>query len=243
MGVARRIAELYQIKVNALLDRAEDPRELLDYSYEQQQEFLRRMRSAVADVAASRQRAQRQEAELRRTADQLRSQAEQAVAAGKDDLGRDALRLRAETAAHADDIAGEQAALSAEEERLSDAARRLEARIDAFRYRKEALKAAYTAARAAAMGTPLGDAGDVTEATRRAEDQTAALQARAQALGHQIRTGGAEAIPLWDADRIQEQLDAVTGEAAAEEDLARIRERLASTSEEPPPGEPGGDAR
>jgi phage shock protein A len=33
MGIARRIAELYQVKVNVLLDRAEDPREMLDYSY------------------------------------------------------------------------------------------------------------------------------------------------------------------------------------------------------------------
>jgi phage shock protein A len=32
MGAARRIAELYRAKVNALLDRAEDPREMFDYS-------------------------------------------------------------------------------------------------------------------------------------------------------------------------------------------------------------------
>jgi phage shock protein A len=243
VGTARRIAELYQVKVNALLDRVEDPREMLDYSYAQQQEFLRRMRAAVADVAASRRRAEMQEAELRRTADRLRSQAEQAVAAGKEDLGRDALRLRAQTVAHAEDVAGEQAGLRAEEERLSDAARRLEARIEVFRYRKEALKADYTAARATAMGMPLGDAGDVTEATRRAEDQTAALQARAEALGHQIRTGAAETVPRWEADRVQEQPDAIAREAAVEEDLARIRERLASTSEGPPPGEPGEDDR
>jgi len=82
MGIARRIAELYQVKVNALLDRAEDPREMLDYSYTQQQEFLRRMRAAVADVAAGRNRARAQEDGLRRAADRLRVHAEQAVAAG-----------------------------------------------------------------------------------------------------------------------------------------------------------------
>ena len=41
MGVAHRIAELFQAKVNALLDRAEDPSEMLGYSYRQQQEILR----------------------------------------------------------------------------------------------------------------------------------------------------------------------------------------------------------
>ena len=76
MGIARRIAELYQAKVNALLDRAEDPREMLDYTYSRQQEFLRAMRSAIADVAASRNRAKAQETELRRAAGRLRAQAE-----------------------------------------------------------------------------------------------------------------------------------------------------------------------
>src|SRR6516225_5832045 len=185
MGIARRIAELYQVKVNALLDRAEDPREMLDYSYTQQQEFLRRMRSAVADVAAGRDRARAQEDGLRRAADRLRVQAEQAVAAGQEDLGRDALAHRAEMIAHADDLAAEQAALRVEEERLAEETRRLEARFEVFRCRKEALKAAYTGVEAAAAGAPadsLATVADVVEAARRAEDKTAALQARAAAL-------------------------------------------------------------
>lgn len=229
MGIARRIAELYEVKVNALLDRAEDPRELLDYSYAQQRDFLRRMHGAVADVAASRNRAGMQESELRRSADRLRDQAEQAVRAGKDELGRDALRLRAETMAHADDLAAEQSQLREEQERLKAAAQRLEGRVEAFRYRKEALKAAYTAAEATAAarsGAAFADASEVAEATRRAEDQTAALQARAAALGAQAGAAGPETILPLAADRIQEQLDAVSREAAVEEELARIRERI-----------------
>jgi len=87
------------------------------------------MRAAVADVAASRRRAGTQEGELRLSAARLGTQAEQLVTAGKDELSRDALRLRAETIAHADDLAAEQAELRAEETRLVEAARRLEARL------------------------------------------------------------------------------------------------------------------
>ena len=244
MGIARRIAGLYEVKVNALLDRAEDPRQMLDYSYTQQQEYLRRMRQAVADVAASRKHAEMQEGELRRSADRLAAQAEQSVTAGKDELGRDALRLRAETVAHANDLAAVQAELRAEEERLAEAARRLEARVEAFRYRKEALKAAYTAAEATA-GMPsdlFGDMRDVTEASRRAEDQTAALQARAQALSEQMGAGKHETIRPFAADHIQEQLDAVTREAAVEDELARIRDQVASPAGEKPSGQPPQEA-
>ena len=229
MGMAHRIAELYQARVNALLDRAEDPREMLDYSYGQQREFLRAMRSAVADVAARRNRAEAQENELRRAAERLRTQAEQAVAAGKEDLGRNALAHRAEMIAYADDLAGEQAALRVEEERLAEEARRLETRFEAFRYRKEAFKAAYTAAETAAAVAPENSSVTVTDvvaAARHAEEQTAALQARAAALSEQIKAGGPVLLPSLDAYRIQAQLDALSRDAAVEEDLARIRAQL-----------------
>jgi phage shock protein A len=243
MGIARRVAELYEAKVNALLDRAEDPRQMLDYSYAQQQDYLRRIRGAVAEVAASRKRAGLQESELRHTAGRLRTQAEQCVAAGRQELGRNALRLRVETVAHADDLAAEQAQLRAEEERLREAARRLEHRTEAFRYQKEALKAAYTAAEATAAADQadlFADAGEVTEASRRAEDQTAALQARAEALAEQDSAGATGPILPQAAYRIQEQLDAVSREAAVEEELAKIRKQVARQAASDQPGTPDG---
>ncbi len=134
--------------MNALLDRAEDPREVLDYSYAQQQELLRRVRRQLADVAAARKRAGTQEARLRRSADRLHGQAEEAVAAHRDELARQALALRSAALDHAGDLRAGQGALHAAEERLASTARRLEAKIEAFRIRKETIKAEYTAARA-----------------------------------------------------------------------------------------------
>jgi phage shock protein A len=244
MGIARRIAELYQVKVNALLDRAEDPREMLDYSYAQQQEFLRAMRSAVAGVAASRNRARAQEAGLRRAAGRLRLQAEQAMAAGQEELARDGLAHRAEMIAHADDLAAEQAALRVEQDRLAEETRRLEARFEAFRYRKEVLKAAYTAAGATTDRAPADSfttVADVMDAARRAENQTAALQARAAALGEQIKAGGPVILPSPAAYRIQEQLDALARDAAVEEELARLRAQMPSRASRQP-GKRGGGA-
>jgi phage shock protein A len=234
MGIAHRIAELYQVKVNALLDWAENPREMLGYSHRQQQEVLRVLTSAVADVAASRNRAQAQEDELRRAADRLRAQAEEALAAGEEGLGRDALIRRAAMIAHADDLAAERAALRAEEERLAEETRRLETRFEALRHRKEAFRSAYTAAEAAAAGpaaagAPAGSFGsvaDVVEAARRAEEQTAALRARARALSEQIEAGGSRTFPTGDFDRVQEELDELARDAAVEEELARIRAEM-----------------
>ena len=230
MGIARRVAELYEVKVNALLDRAEDPREMLDYSYARQQDVLREMRDAAIDLVASRNRASRQEGELRRSAERLRAQAGQAVAAGQDELGRDALRLRAETIAHADDLAAEQAELRSDQERLVEATRQLEARLRVLAYQKEALKAAYTAAeaRAAVEAADLfGGAREAADAERRAAEQTEGLQARAEALSEQAE-GWRQPVRPLPADQIQEQLDAISREAVVEEELARIKDEVGS---------------
>ena len=54
MSLARRVAMLFRAKVNRALDRAEDPREMLDYSYERQLELLQQVRRGLADVATRR---------------------------------------------------------------------------------------------------------------------------------------------------------------------------------------------
>lgn len=66
-NIARRIAELFHIRVHKLLDRAEDPREVLDYSYNKQLELLQQVRRGVADVATSRKRVELQMNQLRQS--------------------------------------------------------------------------------------------------------------------------------------------------------------------------------
>jgi phage shock protein A len=70
-SVARRLALLFRIKATKALDRAEDPREALDYSYERQVQMLAQVRRGVADVATSRKRLELQAVQLRTSADKL----------------------------------------------------------------------------------------------------------------------------------------------------------------------------
>mgnify|MGYP006162585589 FL=1 len=51
MGVWQRMTMIFRSKANKALDRAEDPREMLDYSYQRQTELLTKVRRGVADVA------------------------------------------------------------------------------------------------------------------------------------------------------------------------------------------------
>ena len=146
MSVMKRLKLIFSAKANKALDRAEDPRETLDYSYTKQLEMLQKVRRGVADVATSRKRLELQVQQLQQQSDKLEGQSRQALAAGREDLAREALTRRSAVQQQQTDLAAQHAALQAEEEKLTLASQRLQAKVDAFRTRKETIKATYSAA-------------------------------------------------------------------------------------------------
>ena len=94
-SIMQRISLIFRSKANKALDKAEDPRETLDYSYTKQQELLQKVRRGVADVATSRKRLELQIQQLDQQQQKLQSQAQQALAAGREDLAREALTRKA----------------------------------------------------------------------------------------------------------------------------------------------------
>ena len=60
MSVMKRLSMIFRSKANKALDKMEDPRETLDYSYQRQLELLQKVRRGVADVATSRKRVELQ---------------------------------------------------------------------------------------------------------------------------------------------------------------------------------------
>src|SRR5690242_3253669 len=75
MGVMKRVQLVFKAKANKALDKMEDPRETLDYSYQRQLELLTKVRRGVADVATSRKRVELQMNQLQQQANKLEDQA------------------------------------------------------------------------------------------------------------------------------------------------------------------------
>ena len=233
MGMGQRLALIFKAKANKALDRAEDPREVLDYSYEKQLELLTKVRRGVADVATSRKRLEIQMQQLQASADKLQGQAQQAVSSGRDDLAREALTRRAAANQQLADLQTQHANLQAEEEKLTLASQRLQTKVDAFRTRKETIKATYTAAEAQ---TEIGEAmsgiseemGDVGMAMQRAEDKTQQMQARAGAVDELLASGALDdaSSPLGKQDDIQRELDTMSAGSDVESELAKLKGEL-----------------
>lgn len=230
VGIFRRMALLFRVKANTALDRAEDPREVLDYSYERQVEMLAKVRRGVADVATSRKRLELQLTELQRSADRLEQQAGQAVALGNDDLAREALTRRAAALTQISQLQEQRDSVQDQENKLTLAAQRLQAKVEAFRTRKETIKASYTAAQAQGqIGEVISgiseEMGDVGLAMQRAEDKTAQMQSRALALDELMASGALDdaTLPPGRRDDIQAALDAAGGGGGVEAELARLK--------------------
>src|SRR5437899_11873228 len=94
MGLLSRAGEIIKAKFNALLNRAENPQETLDYSYEKQLQSLQNVKRGVADVVTAKKRLQLQTQQLEQNVVTLDTQARQAVAAGREDLARQALERK-----------------------------------------------------------------------------------------------------------------------------------------------------
>src|ERR671937_581971 len=94
-GLMSRLSMVIRAKFSKLLDRAEDPGETLDYSYERQIQLLQNVKRGIADVATARKRIELQTKTLEQSVVKLDTQARQAVGAGREDLARQALERKA----------------------------------------------------------------------------------------------------------------------------------------------------
>jgi len=230
MGLMQRLSTVFKSKASTLLDRAEDPGETLDYSYQRQLEMLQKVKRGVADVATSRKRVELQAQQLQSKAAKLHDQAKQALEAGREDLARQALARRAAIEPQLESLRAQHEQLQAEEAKLTDAASRLQAKVEAFRTRKETIKATYTAAQAQArIGEALSgiseEMGDVGLAIQRAEDRTVELQSRAGAIDELLASGALDDL-TGDSDPIQAELDKVTATSGVDAELARLKGEL-----------------
>jgi phage shock protein A len=235
MGVMKRVTMVFRAKANRALDRMEDPRETLDYSYQTQLELLQKVRRGVADVATSRKRVELQINQLQQQSDKLERQARDSLAAGREDLAREALTRRGTLQSQLEDLQTQYASLQGEEEKLTAASQRLQTKVDAFRTRKETIKATYTAAEAQ---TRINEAftgiseemGDVGMAIQRAEDKTAQMKARAGAIDELMASGALEDMVSGPHDDIQAELDRMGAGGGVDRELERIKAELAQGS-------------
>src|SRR3954468_6545226 len=230
-GLMQRLSWILRSKFSKALDRAENPSETLDYSYEEQLRQLQNVKRGIADVATAKKRLELQYTGMEQQVDKLDGQARAALNAGREDLAREALTRKAAVQSQLDGIMQQGQQLEAQQQKLVEGERTLQAKVEQFRTQKEVIKAQYSAAEAQVRigeaATGIGEEmADVGLAIQRAKDKTEAMQARAGAI-EELTESGALQDYTSQGDDMDRQLAAISQRGEVADDLARLKAELA----------------
>src|ERR687893_1004361 len=236
-GMSGRFSTVIKAKINKMLDKAEDPGETLDYSYQAQLQNLQNVKKGIADVVTAKKRLQMQAEKLEQNVVKLDTQARQALSAGKEDLARMALERKTVAQTELQSLDSQIAELEDQQQKLTESEQRLRTKVEAFRTKKEVIKAQYNAAEAqvriSEAATGVGEEmADVGLAMQRALDKTESMRARAGAM-EELEASGAfdDNLTLTSGqDDIDRQLHELTSQSAVDDDLARMKAELGQGS-------------
>src|SRR6195952_3605656 len=243
-GVSGRFSTVVKAKINKLLDKAEDPAETLDYSYQKQLESLQGVKKGIADVVTAKKRLGMQASKLEQSVVKLATQARQALAAGNEGLARTALERKQLAQTELQSLDQQVAELQSQQERLTESEKRLRVKIESFRTKKEVIKAQYSAAEAqvriSEAATGVGEEmADVGLAMQRAVDKTENMKARADAVGELEASGAFEDLTTLGSgeDDIDRQLKELSSGAVVDDELAKMKAELGMGAPAPAPSQ------
>ncbi len=243
MGFFSRLATFFRIKANAALDKAEDPGQVLDYSYSKQLEQLQNLKRSIADVVTNEKRLEMQQAQIQQQIGRLDQQAMQALQANREDLARLALQRKEGLITQINSFEQQIAQLREQEERLLAMERTISARVEAFRTQKEMVKAQYGAAQAQvkineAVTGISQEMSEMNLAMQRAQDKVLSMQARANAMDALIESGTLSDQNLLGPgsnDPLDRELRQIASQQNVEAQLQAMKQQLQLGSGSQPP--------
>jgi phage shock protein A len=233
MGIFSRIATFFRIKASSALDKAEDPGQVMDYSYSKQLEQLQQLRRSIAEVVTNEKRLEMQQSQLLDKVNRLDGQALQALQASREDLARMALQRKEAILVQINSYEQQIAQLRAQEEKLISMERTVSARIETFRTQKEMVKAQYGAAQAQvkineAVTGISQEMSEMNLAMQRAQDKVLTMQARAEAMDTLIEQGtlGDQGLLGPGGDPLERELHQIASEQNVDAQLQAMKQQL-----------------
>ena len=225
MGLTNRITTLLKQKVNTLLDKYEDPKEALDYSYQNQIETMTKLRRSIAEVVTAKTRLQMQKTKLVENIRTLDEESRRAIDQDREDLAKLALERKNANMIQLQNLDKQIVDMQTQQDKLEQTEKRLSTKVEEFRSKKEVIKAQYTAAEAQVRikVNLTGISEEMADvAMNNAEDKIEQMKAKAQALDEMIDSG-----VLTDytsnKDDIEGELEKMTVKSSVDQELAKLK--------------------
>jgi phage shock protein A len=139
MGIFSRIGTLLKANINELISRAEDPEQILNQLILDMREQLMEAKKQVAVSIADEKRLKKQLDNELNLAREWEKKAMMAIRAGRDDLAKEALQRKSDHDRISQEFQGQWEGQKAAADQLRDALRRLNAKIEEARRKKNLL--------------------------------------------------------------------------------------------------------
>lgn len=222
-----RISTVIKQKANVLVDKYEDPREALDYSYTKQIELLNKLRRDIAEVVTAKRRLEMQKAKLWDNIRTLDEQARRSLDAEREDLAKLALERKNANLLQLQGLDKQISEMLTEQEKLEQTENRLSTKVEEFKSKKEVIKAQYSAAEAQVRikENVTGISEEMTDigmALNKAEEKTEKMKAKSGALDEMIDSGVLTDYTI-NKDSIEKELEQVTVKSSVDEELAKLK--------------------
>jgi phage shock protein A len=222
-----RISTVIKQKANVLVDKYEDPREALDYSYTKQIELLNKLRRDIAEVVTAKRRLEMQKAKLWDNIRTLDEQARRSLDADREDLAKLALERKNANLLQLQALDKQISEMLTEQEKLEQTEKRLSTKVEEFKSKKEVIKAQFSAAEAQVRikENVTGISEEMTDigmALNKAEEKTEKMKAKSGALDEMIDSGVLTDYTI-NKDSIEKELEQVTVKSSVDEELAKLK--------------------
>ena len=212
-----RIRDLISANLNSMLDRAEDPEQMLNEYLRQLTQNLNEAKLSVASAMADETKLHTKMVEHQAQADQWHAKAQAALRAGQEDLARQALTRKLQTQKLADGYRQQYEAQDQQVEELQDALVKLESRIAEARSKRELIVAKKNRAETQeAIQRTVRGLGDMT-----AMDRLSALEERVD-----DRLARAEAMDQLERGTLEARFEDLEADQEVEDELAALRESM-----------------
>jgi phage shock protein A len=222
-----RISTVIKQKANIIIDKYEDPREALEYSYTKQIELLNKLRRDIAEVVTAKRRLEMQKAKIWDNIRTLDEQARRSIDAEREDLAKLALERKNANLLQLQGLDRQIAEMLSEQEKLEQTEKRLSTKVEEFKSKKEVIKAQYSAAEAQVRikENVTGISEEMTDigmALNKAEEKTEKMKAKSGALDEMISSGVLTDYTTGK-DNIEKELEQITLKSSVDEELAKLK--------------------
>lgn len=234
MGIFDRMGRVISSNVNALLDKAEDPRKSIDLLIAEMREQITLARKEIAGSLATEKQLDKKVQELDGDAERWSKRAELALKADDEALAREALVQKKRVVGDRDRSEAMLAEAKANTLKLKSELQRMEQRLADVEARKGVLTAQVQQARSATAGTePSGGGGGAFDELRRLEaklDRTEAEVAASREIADALGPGTHSGLSRDELESKFASLERGTGArkggADIDDELAALKQRV-----------------